>query len=912
MPLPVDPPLSPAVRQVFLDVLERLQQTGRARLPLVTGLSGLVIARWLYRGWLARQPRWRPFLHVARRWMTPEATTELLQLAHGGWLYVEQGAPSWLTATGISLLEDADTGPAIELPRETLRQFLRLDHYHLVEVDPALTDIRQSLLSHCRSCSTVHLTGPPGSGKRSLGFWAHATLDNRPLSHIRRGGDRRPAPGQWALYDEVGELESDQLHYLRERLKAQEEPPPPIFEATPETTARPDIPAFRAILGESPALSRVLSRAARAAPGTLPVLILGESGVGKELLARAIHEASGRRGEYVVVDLSSFNEELIESELFGHRRGAYTGAERDRTGAVRRADGGTLFLDELGNLSPRIQAKLLRVIQEKQVQPVGEDRPVRVDVRFVAATNADLESMVRRGEFREDLLRRLDAVPLRLPPLRERPEDILLLARSFLSAERPVGADWISPEGRNILLSFGWPGNVRELMNVMSAAAVESEDGRVEVQHLGPLAPHNRRLVPLLTTSSEEDRSEGWGLERNLVQRMTAVTLRLPPLRDRGTLSLRNAILGLLEGHPIRLEALAALERRPWWGNFPEMMADLRAVRTNVDGPIDLDALRRTLPHLLQREHHQPIKVLLTPTMHPDGSVSGLQEDFHEAALLVGRLRSLAELERLARSGEDAARTRTRLEAVRAKLGTHNAACLHLGHLPRLARPHFIVARDEHGLVVHALPGVGLVLRAGGLGGGPPAVVLPDQPVAVGPAGEIQVRLPPDDTLYLQLFVFAGAVAFAEHGATAAERARAAQPIEGRTIGGASIQAPVAVPLLTRPTSPWQTSPEENALLNRIVLRYTGGDFKAHLEAELGPLRSHPTYQKLVGFILEVRPTQYCARLYKHPPNDALRQGLGDALLQTTAPLLWLERLPLDMQRSVEDLVRARLPGARR
>jgi NtrC-family two-component system response regulator AlgB len=229
------------------------------------------------------------------------------------------------------------------------------------------------------------------------------------------------------------------------------------------------------LVSDSPSMHALLETARRVARSDVAVLLRGESGTGKSLLAREIHRQSERAGgPFVVVACPTLTEELLASELFGHARGAYTGAVHDRPGRVEAAEGGTLVLDEIGELPPGLQAKLLRFLQDREFERVGETRTRRANVRVIAATNRDLDADVRAGRFREDLLYRLNVVELTLPPLRERPEDVLPLARDFLArfardAKRTLE---LSPATEAALVGYPWPGNVRELRNTMERIAI--------------------------------------------------------------------------------------------------------------------------------------------------------------------------------------------------------------------------------------------------------------------------------------------------------------------------------------------------------------------------------------------------------------------------------------------------------
>src|ERR687891_681138 len=240
-----------------------------------------------------------------------------------------------------------------------------------------------------------------------------------------------------------------------------------------------DIYEFDRIVGSSDALQRVLDIVKKVAKSNTTVLVRGETGTGKELIAGAIHHNSLRASRnFVKVNCAALQENLLESELFGHEKGAFTGADKQRVGRFEQADGGTLFLDEVGDMSPSTQAKILRVLQEHEFERLGGTRTVRVDVRLIAATNRDLTTMVTAGTFREDLYYRLNVVAIEMPPLRERKEDIQALAGFFIgrfAAELKKRVDGISPDALKLLMRYNWPGNIRELENAIERGVLLTE-----------------------------------------------------------------------------------------------------------------------------------------------------------------------------------------------------------------------------------------------------------------------------------------------------------------------------------------------------------------------------------------------------------------------------------------------------
>jgi len=252
--------------------------------------------------------------------------------------------------------------------------------------------------------------------------------------------------------------------------------------------ARPEDPSFADIVGGSETVTSMINRARQAAPYSAPILIEGESGTGKELLAAAVHKASARKGKFVPVNCGAIPKELVESTFFGHTRGAFTDAKRDKVGAFEQADGGTLFLDEVGELPLDAQVKLLRALQEKKIQRVGVPTETAVDVRVIAATNRDLINEVASGAFREDLYFRLAVLLLRSPPLREREGDVLLLAQlqlAALNAERSADEHKkLSAGAKSLLLRQRWPGNVRELQATLLRAFVWSRGTTIDEKAL--------------------------------------------------------------------------------------------------------------------------------------------------------------------------------------------------------------------------------------------------------------------------------------------------------------------------------------------------------------------------------------------------------------------------------------------
>ncbi len=304
---------------------------------------------------------------------------------------------------------------------------------------------------------------------------------------------------------------------------------------------RDEIAGRYSIVGQSPAVKEVLALAQKVASGATTVLLQGENGTGKELLARFIHGQSPRADKpFIAVNLAAVPLQLLEAELFGHEKGAFTGAAARRKGRFELAHQGTIFLDEVGDLPPPVQAKILRVLQEREFERLGGTETIRVDVRIVAATNQDLQKLVKEGSFREDLYYRLNVFQIFLPPLRQRPGDIPILANHFLERyrrETKKGVSGFSVQALKALENYSWPGNIRELQNVVERAVVLASSSTVELEHLPALTAVQLDGQPLSPIHSWEEAQRRFkrdylirALEANgWNQRRTAAALQMQP-----------------------------------------------------------------------------------------------------------------------------------------------------------------------------------------------------------------------------------------------------------------------------------------------------------------------------------------------------------------------------------------------
>ncbi|MGZ4955766.1 MAG: sigma-54-dependent transcriptional regulator [Methylobacter sp.] len=273
-------------------------------------------------------------------------------------------------------------------------------------------------------------------------------------------------------------------------------------------------------IGQSPAMQTIYDLIRQAGPSKASIFIIGETGTGKELVARAIHSNSGRSGLFVPINCAAIPADILESELFGYVRGAFTGAHKDRVGKFELAHQGTLFLDEITEMPPSLQAKLLRVLQENLIDRLGSNHSIEVDIRIIAATNRDPLGAVREGRLREDLYYRINVLGIQLPPLRERPEDIPLLARHFLKHYRKSlggGSFNLPDEVAQALITYAWPGNVRELENMMERAVVLSQGGEAGIRHL-PQEIQLKELPIILAPADNNDEDMDMDMEASVAK----------------------------------------------------------------------------------------------------------------------------------------------------------------------------------------------------------------------------------------------------------------------------------------------------------------------------------------------------------------------------------------------------------
>jgi transcriptional regulator with GAF, ATPase, and Fis domain len=320
-------------------------------------------------------------------------------------------------------------------------------------------------------------------------FREHRTWDEEAIDHVRLVGQILANAVHRKRTEEQLRQKLEEIRALKDRLEEE------------NVYLREEVRGgdYTDVVGKSPALGRVLERASQVAPTSSTVLLLGETGTGKELLAQAIHERSPRRAKpFIKVNCAALPATLIESELLGHEKGAFTGAVAPHPGRFELADGGTLFLDEIGDLAVELQSKLLRVLQDGEVQRLGATRSRKVNVRLVAATNQDLERAMAEGRFRRDLYYRLSVFPIQIPPLRERREDIPLIAWAFIERrQKDLGRriEQVPREVMDALVAYDWPGNVRELENVLERALILSPDKALRLDD--PLRTPGRAAGPV-------------------------------------------------------------------------------------------------------------------------------------------------------------------------------------------------------------------------------------------------------------------------------------------------------------------------------------------------------------------------------------------------------------------------------
>ena len=389
---------------------------------------------------------------------------------------------------GVNTMEDVLYKTVVETMREGM---LVVDTTGVIQaVNPAFEEMTgfssRDLVG--KPCTVLNCTGckvfGDGQDKHWCGLFARGSVRHRRCGLTAKDGRTvHVIKHATVLHDETGCVTGavEALTDISEEVQREEE----IQSLRATLRRQAGVPG---LIGTSVPIRNLLRLIENVAASDAPVLIYGESGVGKELVARAVHEFGGRAEKnFIKVNCASLNENLLESELFGHVKGAFTGAGRDRVGRFEAAGGGSIFLDEIGDVSPAIQVKLLRVLESKEIERVGDHQPIPVHVRIITATNKDLEELVARKLFREDLFYRISVVPVRVPPLREHKEDIPLLAQTFIDGIAAPGGKSIaglSAKALEAMLAYGWPGNVRELRNTIEYAFVLCSEPLIQPLHL--------------------------------------------------------------------------------------------------------------------------------------------------------------------------------------------------------------------------------------------------------------------------------------------------------------------------------------------------------------------------------------------------------------------------------------------
>ena len=316
---------------------------------------------------------------------------------------------------------------------------------------------------------------------------------------------------------------------------------------------------FEDIIGRSSKMQVIFSMLETVSPSDATILVRGETGTGKELIATAVHNLSNRKNApFIKLNCAAISETLLESELFGHEKGAFTDAKETRKGRFELADGGTLFLDEIGDITPALQVKLLRILQEQEFERVGGTKTIKTNVRLVAATNRDLEEMVKKGEFREDLFYRLNVIPINLPPLRERYEDVKLLIEHYLDKFMKTHKKKMSfsKEALEILLYYPWPGNIRELQNTMERIVLICPNGLIEPQMLNHVLPFNYQKLYMQEEIQELPKSHRAPVESRLAEPMESKKFTKESLQE---MEKESIIEALIENRGIKTKAAAQL-----------------------------------------------------------------------------------------------------------------------------------------------------------------------------------------------------------------------------------------------------------------------------------------------------------------------------------------------------------------
>ncbi|MFT4974877.1 MAG: transcriptional regulator with AAA-type ATPase domain [Myxococcota bacterium] len=853
-------------------------RTGAVVVDLLPVPDAVLLARAAFRTWIRSDPQAGELVHLDISHLPDEekaeaVISEALQQARGGWLLVTGDRSAWDKVWPAGLAKEAGVRLLRALPPpktapDGWHLLCDADQHYLPAVDPALASLRAQLSALCQRGESILLRGEAGSGRRSLAAWAADEVGQSELAIIGSGAPPGPTTGRWMMFAEVEHLSGPLHKQLQQHLFQRQRPPRRRRwpePAPPPLSRRSALKAFDAFTAYSAAMRATCERLSLLARSASVIFLFGEVGVGKSMLAEAIRVASGKHRPLVPVELHGISEDLAKSRLFGHKRGSFTGAHRDKDGALREAHHGVLFIDELDKIGSALQPLLNRVLDDgtgggtqRSFRPLGADRVDHVDVLIVAASNVHPDVLLGRG-FAADLMSRLRPTAVEIPPLRERDGEILLLLEQLRAikthpdpvhaarhGDDPSSAQPIDAAVRAALEAYAWPSNVRELKALAEELKRSVGSRSIRLSDLPPHIATAGRPQPLLLSGGRAlgEASGGWVLSPSIQPVLsTDADLHMPPLSARDS-SLRRAALSLLQGRPIETAALNALVERARGKPLGWLR---RAVPGLLGaGRVTLSAVQQALP--LGAGDAGAFRVWWSPALSQGRApqLVGMHRTFTLPRVLVGR------------APYETDSVEEKLTAI-----TQGAPLERLGTpgFSSISRAHFLVSRTPEALVIDNLGTI------------PPDVVWH------GGRRAVRVQLNRRGRCLLDLWFTLG-----EDGEAVMRSALALQPASpgGPTeIDGAEEEAPPspASPVRTppAPSRAWALSLTERTLLHTLVSDAARSDvsFSSHIIRELAQVEGEPEWAWLRPYLLRHgRIVTQCVRLYQAVKNERMRREL--------------------------------------